>query len=228
MMETDDKRSPPLDCPQGASNCPIYSEIERLNDEVKKLRAEASTDSLTGLYNKRYFYNALLTEMDRTQRTGQPTTLVLVDLDHFKQINDRYGHVVGDKVLAHIAEILHNSLRKLDIPCRYGGEEFAVLLPSTPLLVAVQVTERLRQQISQREFASEGDRLAITASFGVDTFLAKSQETAEDFVARVDKQLYQAKHNGRNCVQHGVIKRRADHTINRSEKNLLGGTQDSE
>ncbi len=223
-MNTIDPATEQLHCPNGEQACPIYDELAQLRQRVETLTEQAHTDGLTGLYNKRHFEQALLQEIDRTQRTGQPTTLMLLDVDHFKSINDTHGHVCGDHVLKYLADIARDSLRKLDVPCRYGGEEFALLLPSTPLLVAVQVAERLRLIISERCFEWEGKELEITASFGVDTLLQGSCEKPEDLVARVDTQLYRAKKDGRNCVRHGTIKRRAERVVSDEEKGFLNKT----
>ncbi|SMF29264.1 diguanylate cyclase (GGDEF) domain-containing protein [Alteromonadaceae bacterium Bs31] len=220
-MDTIEPTSNHLDCPNGEQACPIYDELNSLKQQVDQLTQQAHTDSLTGLFNKRHFEQALLQEIDRTQRTGQPTTLVLLDVDHFKSINDEHGHVCGDYVLKSLADIVLLSLRKLDIPCRYGGEEFAILLPSTPLLVALHVAERLRLIINERAFEWEGKKLEISASFGVETLLQGSKELPKEFVARVDQQLYRAKKEGRNCVRHGTVKRRTDHTVSDTEKDLL-------
>jgi len=200
MSTPSNHKSATLDCPHGDSACPIYDEINTLNQTVTLLKEQAHTDALTGLYNNRHFQITLTQEIERTQRTGVPTSLMMVDVDHFKRINDTHGHLAGDKVLKHLATLLQNSLRKLDIPCRYGGEEFAVLLPSTPLLVAAQVAERLRLQISDTRLAWEGLELSITASIGVGACNDNTTETKEEFVGRIDKQLYRAKREGRNRI----------------------------
>lgn len=214
-----------LDCPQGME-CPYYAELLELRNSVTQLQKDAHTDALTGLYNNRHFQISLRQEIERTQRTGQPTTLVLVDLDFFKKINDTWGHVAGDAALKHIALILQNSLRKLDVPCRYGGEEFAILLPSTPLLVAVQVAERLRTMIANNPLSWEEKSIPLTASFGVDTLLTGREFTPEKFVASVDHWLYEAKKNGRNRVQFGAGKRVTKQMVSAAEKNALNDLQE--
>ena len=123
-------------CPAGLKVCPVLPEFQhlqeecrRLQEECRRLRKLSQTDTLTGLYNRRYLLMALDQEMERTRRTGLPTSVIMLDLDHFKCLNDTYGHQFGDAVLVRMAVFLKDSVRKLDIPCRYGGEEFAVILP---------------------------------------------------------------------------------------------------
>lgn len=226
MEEPDTPKTALADCPNGRDDCPIYdqfqSELRRLQTRIEQLQQEAQTDGLTGLYNKRYFQQALERELERTKRTDQPTTLLLLDLDHFKQVNDRYGHVAGDAVLKSVAEVIQHSVRKLDVPCRYGGEEFAILLPSTPLLVAVQVAERLRGLVAQSKIRINGNWISATASLGVDTITRIEHDSPEKFVNSADKWLYKAKAAGRNCVRHGKLTRPKNHAISDMEKAALG------
>lgn len=219
-MPEDLPTTPLPECPKGTA-CPLTEELHELRARVLELQQHAQTDSLTGLYNKRFFDTSLLQEVDRTTRTGFATTLILLDVDHFKSFNDKHGHVAGDKVLEHIASLLRDNLRKLDIPCRYGGEEFALILPSTPLLVAVQVAERLRNIIASSVLNFENKTLAITASFGVDSLTLEDSTNTENFVQRVDEQLYRAKNAGRNCVQYRVATKKASHEVSLDEKNAL-------
>ena len=160
--------------------------------------------------------------MERTQRTHQPTTLILLDGDHFKSVNDNHGHVVGDKVLAHLGRIIQDTVRKIDIPCRYGGEEFAVVLPSTPLAMGIQVAERIRTQIETSPlYLADGEPLYITVSLGVDTHYFHMSPRAEDFIRLADKLLYLAKENGRNQVCHGDTGMAGRTTVTSEEKDAL-------
>ena len=189
-------------CPAGDDNCPNLEEVRKLRDEVKQLAALVRTDELTGLFNFRYFTQALSLEMERTRRSGQPTCLIMCDLDHFKDINDLHGHEVGNMVLTHVANLIRKTIRRLDIPCRYGGEEFALILPDTTLRQGVRFANRLRLIIENSPTRSDGDLLSVEASFGVDVYAQGEELTEKDFIERVDGYLYAAKQSGRNEVCH--------------------------
>ncbi|MFL0802259.1 MAG: GGDEF domain-containing protein [Agarilytica sp.] len=196
----------------GDSTCAIGEKLAQLNQEIIALKEQVSTDPLTGLSNVRHLRFMLEREMERTQRNQQPTTFFILDADHFKRVNDTYGHVVGDKALQHIASLIKTVIRKIDVACRYGGEEFGVILPSTPLLVGTQVAERVRQQLEQNPLYENGQNIPITASIGVDTYLHSHDDSMEEFIARADAELYKAKQSGRNCVS-----RSSDHLANKAE-----------
>jgi two-component system, cell cycle response regulator len=209
-------------CPQGMETCPLQAQIEQLQKDIARLTEQTRTDPLTGLFNRRHLLTCLTQELERTKRTDQPTSLVLLDVDHFKRVNDTYGHAVGDLALQHIAHLLKSSVRMLDIPCRQGGEEFAVVLPSTPLLVAKQVAERIRAAVEQAPLVGEFGQLALTLSLGVDSYLAPQAEGPEAFIARTDVALYAAKHAGRNCVK--LAQRPATAAVSADEKAALWQT----
>ncbi len=208
-------------CPKGKKACPIYDEVEQLKEQVSLLATQVHTDALTSLHNKRHFINAIEVELERSCRTHQPTSLILLDIDHFKRINDTYGHLAGDTVLQHMATAIKNSIRKIDIACRYGGEEFAVILPSTPLLTAIQVSERIRENIAALTIDIGEQQLSATASFGVAIHLHSLPSNVETFVERADKQLYRAKHNGRNQVCSETLPTKQDHQVADAEKSAL-------
>jgi diguanylate cyclase (GGDEF)-like protein len=168
-----------------------------LSQRNKQLEALAHTDSLTGLANRRAFFEALEREIARSNRLGKPLTLIIADLDHFKAINDRYGHVVGDSVLARAGQVFAEGLRAYDLAARYGGEEFVRLLPETDVAEALEVAERLRQELSSTSFADYPHR--VTMSLGVAAL--EVSDSAETFVARADSALYTAKTCGRNRVE---------------------------
>ena len=197
---TDKKKKP--DCPVGEVTCRHIDELSTLRCRVDELSALVHTDTLAGLFNYRHFSMVLEQELERTRRSGKPTSLIMLDLDHFKQVNDRWGHESGNRVLRQTGELITQILRRLDIPCRYGGEEFALLLPATPLARAVQVAERLRQALSATPVELEETKLAVTASSGVNVYLRNSRITAEQFVKETDAYLYQAKEQGRDRVCH--------------------------
>lgn len=162
----------------------------------------ARTDALTGLANRRAFDEAAEQEVQRARRYNTPLALVMADLDHFKAINDRHGHHVGDQVLQHFAHILSASVRNLDLVGRWGGEEFAILMPGTDLEEAVQAAERMRQAVLTAAPPLDDRECAYTASFGVAAFRADTP-TIISLLGRADTALYRAKDNGRNRVEMG-------------------------
>jgi diguanylate cyclase (GGDEF)-like protein/PAS domain S-box-containing protein len=175
--------------------------------ERKKLEAElarqASTDALTGLANRYKFMSVAATEIVRATRSNRPLSLILADLDHFKQVNDKYGHAAGDAALVHFCDVCREELRNvLDLPARLGGEEFAVLLPETHLSNARLVAERLRQRIAASPVWHEDLEFVITCSFGVSAWARGETEVAEA-IERADTALYRAKNEGRNRVVSG-------------------------
>jgi diguanylate cyclase (GGDEF)-like protein len=186
----------------GEHQCQIINEVIELRQTSEELEELVHTDTLTGLYNYRHFSLVLEQELERTRRTGQPTCMILLDLDHFKRVNDTWGHEAGNKVLRRCAELMKRTLRKIDIPCRYGGEEFAIILPGTHLPLAVSVANRLRQDIMTAPLEVDDGVIEYTASMGVDTYVMGDVIGAEDFVKQVDEQLYRAKQEGRNRVCH--------------------------
>lgn len=197
---TNDKKNNEEACPKGKKDCPIFDELTQLRAEVETLRAEVIRDYLTDLYNPRHLDFCLGQELERTLRTRQPTTVIMLDIDYFKKVNDNHGHAAGDNVLKHIARILTNSVRKLDVCCRSGGEEFTIILPSTPLLIGIQVAERIRKYIEETTITLAEGEINITASFGVNAFTHKSEIGQQAFLESVDAQLYRAKKSGRNKV----------------------------
>lgn len=199
-----------LHCPDCGACVPTIEQLQQdifqLKEAIDSLKQQALTDNLTGLFNYRHFSLALDQEMERSQRTGNTTGLIMVDLDFFKKVNDTYGHETGNQVLIHTAKLLKDAIRKLDVPCRYGGEEFAIILPSTDHLTTTQVANRLRKLIEDRPLQIGDDTLHLTASLGADVYSRLHTETQEGFIKRVDRLLYQAKHNGRNQVCSGKRK----------------------
>lgn len=211
----------PLKCPIGAPSCSIIDELASIRTEVRELRAQSQRDALTGLYNFRYLQNALDQEMERTRRTLQPTALIMLDLDHFKAVNDNYGHEVGNLVLKQTAEQIKSHLRKLDLGCRYGGEEFALILPNTRLPEALEVAERLRQlRESEPMRLDDGTSFQVTASFGVALYRGELI-SREAFVELADRQLYAAKAAGRNRVCADRPARTPDTEVTMDEKRAL-------
>lgn len=199
----DEKHTPDLYCPLGDNACHFLGEIVELRKAVDSLTEMVRTDALTSLFNFRFFTETIALEMERTRRGTQPLSMILLDIDHFKKFNDQWGHELGNHALVHIANLIKLAVRKLDFPCRFGGEEFVILLPNTDLRQAVNVADRLCEMIATTPLQLEGhDPIAITASLGVDQFASSNSESSEAFIHRVDAWLYKAKHNGRNQVAH--------------------------
>jgi len=168
----------------------VYQRAQRAIEHQRKL---AITDPLTGLHNRRYLLEQLQVEMERARRYGVPLSLILLDLDHFKEYNDRYGHQAGDAALREVAWRILASVRRLDTVARFGGEEFAVLLPATELAGAIRTAERIRDQIAKMPF----DYGPLTVSLGVAEYRG---QPVNEFIAEADAALYQAKREGRNQV----------------------------
>ncbi len=181
----------------------IESERENaaLQAEREQLIQQASTDVLTGVANRRHFHEFLEEHFRLAARYGTPLSLFLVDLDHFKQLNDRYGHLVGDEVLRAVAQRMRAALRDADLLARFGGEEFVVVLPSTTLDGAIQGAERVREAIASRPIEAAGFEIPVTASFGVSAYRADALMTPEWLIKEADLALYEAKRAGRNCVR---------------------------
>ena len=171
---------------------------KRLQDILEQ---QSHLDGLTGLWNRRYLDQRLESELNVARRYGRPLSVVLVDVDHFKRVNDDFGHLFGDIVLQGIAEGLRAYARRSDIVARYGGEEFAILLTDTNLRAAMYVSERLRSSAESRHFEARTEIVSVTASFGVAcTEDLAAELTPEALVKAADLALYASKDSGRNCV----------------------------
>ena len=192
-------------CPT-LKQCSLVEEIGLLRERCRELEELSFVDALTGLYNFRYMQRSLAIEMERTRRTRLPTGLVMIDLDHFKNVNTLYGHECGNAVLAQFGKVLKESVRVMDVPCRYGGEEFALILPSAALRESVAIAERLQEGIRRNQFAFGTETVQITASFGVAVFRFTDESTVGEFLNKADRLLYEAKNLGRNrlCAEEPV------------------------
>lgn len=164
----------------------------------RRLLAAATTDPLTGLANRSHFQQRALTELSHGRRRGEPTALVLADVDFFKRINDEFGHDAGDKVLVRLAALMRESLREVDVLARWGGEEFLALLPSSDSAAAAQVAERLRRTVAAAHIDIGGRTLQVTMSFGVAE--VSDPLDLQPATARADGALYKSKREGRNRV----------------------------
>ncbi len=161
-------------------------------------------DSLTGLYNRRYVIEKIESEINRSVRHGSPMALLMLDLDHFKRVNDTFGHSAGDQVLQSIGKLLRESCRVYDVPGRYGGEEFCVLLPETNVENTPTVAERIRQRLERTEIPVGGSTLVVTASIGIaglESLQGGALPSPAALIDRADRALYTAKHRGRNRVE---------------------------
>lgn len=175
--------------------------VEKERDVLlQTLKHMSETDELTGLHNRRFLYKEAEKELTRAARYDHPISCFMIDIDHFKQVNDTYGHQIGDKVLVAFAETLQQSLRQIDITARWGGEEFVVLLPEADAEQAQAAAERLRQEIERMRISSKQGEISITVSIGTTGLYASRQLDFDTLIRETDDALYQAKQAGRNCV----------------------------
>lgn len=166
----------------------------------RKVRQLSAIDVQTGCLTKHHGMNLIAAELRRAQRSEQPVSLLFIDLDHFKQLNDRYGHLFGDSVLSAVGTAMKEALRGSDLRCRYGGEEFVVLLPDTPLDGAKRVAESMRRHLARRAIERSEGSSFVTASIGVSA-ATPGELDAKALLARADAAMYRAKRDGRNCVR---------------------------
>lgn len=166
-------------------------------------------DELTGAANRRALMQALDRDMARAMRTGEPYALLMLDIDHFKEVNDSFGHRAGDQVLRHVVAVMHTRLRAQDLVGRYGGEEFMVLLPDTPLAGAAALAETLREAIAQAPCVYEGRFIPVTVSIGVCGAHLESGDSGDRLIQAADQALYAAKSAGRNRVECALLPRAA-------------------
>ena len=182
----------------------------------------SSRDPLTGLSNRRQFELALDSEIDRVARAGEPALMLMIDVDHFKNINDTHGHPAGDQVLRGIAQALHDCIRPMDTLARFGGEEFAMILPNCPPTFGLAVAERVRAKVQSRSFdIAPGQEVQATVSIGGAFAPQWVRSSAPLWIERADRQLYRAKAEGRNraCLEQPTVS-----LVSAEEKGLLFGT----
>jgi diguanylate cyclase len=175
----------------------VNAELQHKQRELERLTRQ---DGLTGLFNRNTFTELSRSELARAQRQGSATTIVLLDLDHFKRVNDTWGHPAGDAVLRHVATLANTTVRSTDLVGRLGGEEFIVLLPNTSIDLGRRIAEKIRQRLEASVVIWEGNRIPVTASFGVSSTTAEDKRDFDHLYTEADKALYLAKQRGRNRV----------------------------
>lgn len=181
-----------------AAQTELRERNQQLESMLHHVEALAITDALTGLFNRRRFSDVLRREFAVTRRYQNPLSCLMVDIDHFKKINDRFGHDMGDRVLKEVAQSLSQNLREVDLPARYGGEEFAVLLPHTPKINAVVVAERIANRVRQLAFQFRDESLSVTVSIGIASTTDVTTNEPEELLRMADIALYEAKRSGRD------------------------------
>ena len=195
----------PFDSAELVARVRIHLKMKKLQDSLKSandhFKQLSNIDPLTNLFNRRYFTEVIEIELHRSSRFHSYVSLLIVDIDHFKKVNDIYGHQAGDKVLVAVAEKLREGLRTYDIASRYGGEEFVIVLPGTPLDKGLEVAERLRKAVQTIKFEMPLDRVAVTVSIGLAAFPTERVDCYNALFTHADTALYRAKQNGRDRVE---------------------------
>lgn len=195
----------PFDAGELVARVKVQLKIKALQDELRcsneLLKELSNTDPLTHLYNRRYLMETLEREFQRAARKNDHLSLVMVDIDHFKKINDTYGHQEGDRVLTEVAAYIKGLIRRYDTASRYGGEEFVVVLPETSLSHARQFADRLRLGVQDLVFDGSLQGLTVTVSLGVATYPSSRVDCLDSLFRQADEALYRAKRNGRNRVE---------------------------
>lgn len=182
------------------ANDALHRNLREIDELQEQLREQANRDPLTGLYNRRYLDSTLERELARCKRDGNPLALILIDIDHFKQVNDTYGHQAGDEILLRLAAMLAGMARAGDVACRYGGEEFLLLMPTMPMASARERAEALRIAFEALEVPFGAFNLKATVSIGIAAYPGQGT-SADELIRSADTALYRAKNLGRNRVE---------------------------
>ncbi|MCJ7625823.1 MAG: diguanylate cyclase, partial [Anaerolineaceae bacterium] len=181
-------------------NVALQNEIDERKKAQAALKKLAITDPLTGLYNRRHFFELAGNKFQKTKLNNKNLSVILADIDEFKQVNDKFGHAAGDQVLVFLAERMQEAVRKKDTLARYGGEEFIILLPDIDIEEAKQVAERLRENVADYSMIVNENAISVSISVGIANFTAEKDLTVEILLHRADMSMYEAKHNGGNQV----------------------------
>lgn len=209
-----------LTLPLSQDSLETLAALKELAHQNRILKELSVKDTLTGLYNAGYFRDRLSVELERVNRTEKPCSLIMIDLDRFKPVNDLYGHQTGDEVLRHVAEIIISGVRAVDIPVRYGGDEFAIILPETNIRAADGIAERIRVFM---ETDSRTARYGVTGSFGLAARHHFDRDDMESLIERADQAMYKAKSLGGNRVRSSEADQAKEVTteVSRTEKDAL-------
>ncbi len=200
----------------------LQRRIEELENENGRLKSLLLTDELTGLYNKRFFYLQLEVETARSRRTGQPCTLVALDLDNFKNVNDNFGHYVGDQLLSQFAGLLGKSVRPTDFACRFGGDEFFIIMPSSGLTEGIVLSRRIQASLKTSAFTvytTDGKRASV--SIGLATYESFHNMSVNTFFQKADGNLYNAKKSGKNQIAYDLDAKLENTAVNNAERKAL-------
>jgi len=208
----------PFDAGELVARVRVQLKVKSLQDELKRsndmLRTLSITDPLTHLHNRRHLMEMVEKEFQRASRKGAHLSLIILDIDYFKKVNDTYGHQEGDRVLTILADIVRRRLRSYDLAARYGGEEFVLLLPETPVHEALPIAERLRLEVQEHIFDGSLQGQVLTISLGVATYPSPRIESIDSLFRQADEALYRAKQSGRNRVElmAGVSPAKSEHS----------------
>jgi diguanylate cyclase (GGDEF)-like protein len=200
----------------------LQRRIMELEFENERLKSQLLTDELTGLYNKRFFYLQLEVETARTRRTGQTCTLIAMDLDNFKNVNDTYGHYTGDQLLSQFAGVLNKSVRPTDFACRFGGDEFFVIMPSSGIYESLGVSRRIQNSLRSADFAAyNANGRRVSVSIGLAAYEPFHDMSVEAFLQRADANLLKAKKSGKNQIFHDIETTSENTAVNYAERRAL-------
>ncbi|TRZ52488.1 GGDEF domain-containing protein [bacterium] len=200
----------------------LVKRIEELNRENSRLKSLLLTDELTSLYNKHFFSVQLEVETARARRTGQTCTLMMMDLDDFKSINDTFGHDVGDRILTRIGAVILRNIRPTDFACRFGGDEFAIIMPAAQLIDGIGVAKRIQSSLMSKESGQHpGIGKPLSGSFGLAVYESFSELSVDDFFKQADLKMYEAKRAGKNsiCYDHSRMPEKS--AVSRTERDAL-------